>query len=86
MRGSASRNGEARREAPPRQSEASAAEGGLRVGVGGLDVTKPPDATRAQGAGQTDAAPTLDNPTYGIKRSALSFFATACVTDSYNFV
>ena len=34
-RGSASRNGEARRKAPARQSEANAAQGGLRVGVGG---------------------------------------------------
>ena len=36
MRGSASPQGEARRKAPPRQSEASAAEGGLRAG--GLDI------------------------------------------------
>jgi hypothetical protein len=33
--------GEARRKAPPSPSEAQGAEGGLRVGVGGSDVTKP---------------------------------------------
>ncbi|MGB5314119.1 MAG: hypothetical protein WBN38_18745, partial [Polyangiales bacterium] len=38
MRGSASPKGEARREAPPRQSEASAAEGGLRGGGGWVDI------------------------------------------------
>jgi lysophospholipase L1-like esterase len=37
----ASPKGEARCEAPPRRSAATAAEGGLRVGVGGSDVIKP---------------------------------------------
>ncbi len=49
MRGSASPQGEARREAPPSPSEARGAEGGLRGGGGRVDVTKPPDAnSRAQ--------------------------------------
>jgi len=45
MHGSASPKGEARREAPPSPSEAPGAEGGLRVGVGGLDVIKPNQAS-----------------------------------------
>jgi len=44
MHGSASPQGEARCEAPPRRSAATAAEGGLPVGVGGSDVTKPDHA------------------------------------------
>ncbi len=45
MRGSASPKGEARRVAPPRPSEATAAEGGLRGGGGWGDVTKPNQLT-----------------------------------------